>query len=676
MSAWTPLIGRRNSMRGRIAALLCSPYDTWSPARLLEHFQTRTGIDYFPIVDPDETRADRIEALLDDRFTFNGETHQLATPIDWLANPSADIEWHILLHKFYYAVGLGLRFEETEEERYIQKWMALTDSWISAVPPGFIAPDVTGRRVQNWIYANYYFVTRVRSRLLDQAFYCRFLISLHAQVEYLVDNLAPARNHRTIGLWSIFLASVVFPEFRAAERWQRFALTGLERNVADDLLADGVQCELSTDYHHLVLRNFLCVRRLAHLNDIRLSPATDRALQRALEFSMHVHNPRGEVPSFSDGDVRHFGSLLHEGAEHFDRPDLRYAATSGREGSVPAERTRVFPQSGYVTVRSGWGTTRPFRDEHHLVFDCGPLGAGNHGHLDLLSFELAANGERLVVDPARYTYNEAGDVNWRAMFRGTSAHNTVLVDGRDQAAYGPGPKGKWKVRGAGAQHELRSVVTGDDFDYLHGIARSTEYDAVHERRIFFVSPEYWIVSDVLTSATRHRYEVLFHLDAAAAGEVSLEACPDGGLVQVPGLALAACGPAGTEVSVDTGFVSRRYGHKVAAPVIRVTANATCAVFHTVLLPRRAGRTRVAVTPLAAAPLDVGLATRPAHAAAIRLDDGHQVRTDHWFFADSPPGQAWRVADRVVTGPFEFLRGGVAGTSRRLHAAAGRTITTG
>ena len=35
-------------------------------------------------------------------FEFNGETHALPAPIDWLSNPSSDIEWHILLHKFYY----------------------------------------------------------------------------------------------------------------------------------------------------------------------------------------------------------------------------------------------------------------------------------------------------------------------------------------------------------------------------------------------------------------------------------------------------------------------------------------------------------------------------------------------------------------------------------------------
>jgi hypothetical protein len=41
------------------------------------------------------------------------------------------------------------------------------------------------------------------------------------------------------------------------------------------------------------------------------------------------------------------------------------------------------------------------------------------------------------VDPGRYTYSEAGEVNWRVHFRGTAAHNTVCVDGRNQTRYAP-----------------------------------------------------------------------------------------------------------------------------------------------------------------------------------------------------------------------------------------------
>jgi uncharacterized heparinase superfamily protein len=263
-------------------------------------------------------------------------------------------------------------------------------------PPGFIAADVTGRRVQNWIYALHGLVLDTpRPAPLDPAFWRRLLHSLHEQVEFLCAHLTPKRNHRTIELLAIFLAGVVFPEFERAAAWRAFALDGTLANVQADLLPDGVHCELSTDYHHLALRNWLLVRTLAADNGHAVPDGFDRALERALEFSLHVHQPGGSMPSLSDGDVRGFLPLLALGASLFGREDLRHVATLGREGAPPALRVAHFPDAGYHVVRSDWDSPLA----QHLVFDCGPLGEGNHGHFDALSFELAGFGRPLVVDP-------------------------------------------------------------------------------------------------------------------------------------------------------------------------------------------------------------------------------------------------------------------------------------
>lgn len=51
-----------------------------------------------------------------------------------------------------------------------------------------------------------------------------------------------------------------------------------------------------------------------------------------------------------------------------------------------------------------------------------------HAQADCLSFELAVDGERVVVDPGTTTYEGPQ----RAWERSTMAHNTVTVDGQDQ----------------------------------------------------------------------------------------------------------------------------------------------------------------------------------------------------------------------------------------------------
>ena len=560
---------------------LREPYAQLDAEALLAHFRARSNVRYFPVPDANETTRDRIDAICAGSFEFNGERHQLPGVVDWLANPSTDVEWHILLHKFYYAVGLGMAWAETRDRRYADRWAELIDGWIAVTPPGFIAVDVAGRRVQNWIYAYHYFVETDASAPIDPQFHMRLLASIEQQVEHICANLTPKRNHRTLELYAVFLAGAVFPEFARAADWRRFGIEELARNIEADLLPDGVHCELSTDYHHLVVKNYLCARRVAQLNGIAVPAALDAGLQRALEFSMYVHKPDGVVPSLSDGDARGFLELLRQGHELYGREDFLYVASGGSAGRAPSQqRLARFASSGYSIVRSGWGTAaRHYADEHYLVFDCGPLGEGNHGHFDCLSFELAANGRSLVVDPGRYTYSEAGDVNWRVHFRSTASHNTVLVDGLNQTRYAPkkvadGTRhatGSVRHRIAGPAPEARLEAAVDDGTHVHlcGSARSNEYDAAHTRHILFAFGEYWIVADRLEAPGVHRYTQRFQLGPDAGAALQVERADGTLAVHSDGLTLAFPERADVACRVQPSWVSFEYGSRLAAPAVCV-----------------------------------------------------------------------------------------------------------
>jgi hypothetical protein len=655
---------------------LRAPFDAYSPEALLEHFAARPHVRFFAVVDEGETRREKIDAVLDNRFELNHETHRLPAPIDWTTNPSTDREWHILLHKFYYAVGLGKAYRETGDRRYAEQWVALTDSWIAATPPGFIAADVTGRRLQNWIYAYHYFVAEGGGAPIPADFHARFLASLAEQVAFLRDNLAAARNHRSLELYAIFLAGVAFPEFADAAAWREFALPEIGRNMESDLLPDGVQCELSTDYHHLVLKSYLCTRRLAALNGIAVPAEMDRLLEKALEFSMHVHNPAGVVPSFSDGDARGFAELLLQGWELFGREDLRYVATAGRHGTAPSARSAAFPAGGYYVVRSGWGEGAcAYRDEQHLVFDCGPLGAGNHGHFDCLSFELFALGRPLVVDPGRFTYDESGETNWRARFRSTAFHNTVTVDGLNQTRYerpaGPEHRDgrrspRHKVAGPAPAHHLVERVAEEGFDLLHGRAVSHEYDAVHERRIFFVRSTYWVVVDRLTARREHLYEAHFHLGERAWGETTLSEVDGTRILVSPRLLIAQEKKDGVALLVGEGAVSHRYGEKRAAPVVRVCARAREATFVTVLLPFREPPPRLLVREM---PVDEAAgAAAEAHAFAISVG----AERDLLFFGGRD-GREYRFDGLGFRGRYLVARTSASGAIEQAHTHPGARL---
>ena len=663
------------------------PYCDWTPDEILAHYKARTGIRYFPVLDKEQTTRAMIENILVNRFDFTGESYQLPPNFDWTVNPSQDVEWLIMFHKFYYAVGLGAAYHETKDQRYIEKWMELTSSWIETVPIAFPTGDAVGRRVQNWIFAHYYFVTIDETSCLSEEFYLTFLASIYRQVNHLRNHLTPARNHRTIELSAIFLAAVVFPELQGADTWLAFAKEELLRNIHTDLLTDGVHCELSTDYHHVVLKNYLGVRRLALLNNIAIPEETDALIRKGLEFASYVHKPDGLIPSLSDGDTGSYLDVLADGYDLYKDDALLYVASGGQRGTPPACRSKGFPEGGYYVLRSGWGNgLEPFEDARYLVFDCGPLGRGNHGHLDLLSFEMAAYGRSLIVDPGRYVYDESGETNWRVLFRGTSYHNTVQVDKMNQTRC-CFDKTRFKIKGPEPEHRLKLFSSASGYDYVHGVARSHEYPVVHERKIFFPWLEYWVVSDVLLASEAHQYDLLFHLAPEAWQQVTVETSPESLAVLAPNLIIAQ--PAGTQdafsaeqPAIENGYVSPTYGVKHVAPIVRFTRRAATTTYHTVLYPYRMKRPRVAVAELPVDHSGRSCPPKEAFALSITITGDRGSYTDTYFDGASGNQEGlYRFGNFTYDGALLCLRQdgdghivSVQGQTGAVVYVAGRKIT--
>jgi hypothetical protein len=397
----------------------------------------------------------------------------------------------------------------------------------------------------------------------------------------------------------------------------------------------------------------------------------DCLLRKALEFAKYIHKPDGWAPALSDGDVQSFLAVLKEGYLAFGDEELLYVATQGEQGRPPSVCSRLFPASGYAVLRSGWGDSgEPFADERYLVFDCGPLGAGNHGHLDLLNIEAAAYGQSLLVDPGRYTYFEPhptlGEPNWRARFRGTEAHNTVLVDGKNQTRY-EFQKTRFRITGLAPDHELKAFVSGSTYDFLHGIAKSHEYPVVHERKILFVRPEYWVISDFLYPIDNfagnmlvagdaldiHTYDLRFQLSASAYGKVTTQKVGDTHLVNAPYLVMAQPWSPTMDVMVEDSFVSPIYGVKHPAPRVRYSRQGGVVVFHTIVYPYRAVRPDVQVRSLPVRCDGRLCALNEASALEITIRQAGCIFIDLYFTA-GPQGQPPYTFANVVCSDTLYL----------------------
>ncbi|MEA2385108.1 MAG: hypothetical protein QOH72_5079 [Solirubrobacteraceae bacterium] len=517
------------------------------------------------------------------RFTNAGETVDVGTEPDWVgAALPEDREWRIEWTKFYFGLDLAHAFAETGESRFLDAWQRLVASYLRQVPPGEgldDTSDVAARRVQNWVYAWAAFAAAPGFPGLRDGLDRELLDGIREHVAFIRENLTAERNHRTLELYAVLVVALALPQVDADGALLALATEELHANLLADVRPDGVHREQSTHYHCIALRSFLGARENARRFGLTLPAGFDAHLARACEFAMHSHRPDGSIPALSDSDTGSYGDLLALAADLLEREDFRYAATGGAAGTPPQRRWPSFPHGGYHVQRSGWGDRgRALRDERFLIFDCGPLGDGGHGHYDLLNVEIAADGRALVLDPGRFTYDER-DPNLRHWFKGTAAHNTVVVDGLDQTPYRRGKPRKGTI----ARGRLVERHGAPGLDLLHGEATSTCYDAVHRRRVAFVSDQYWVIEDRLAADTPHRYDLRFHLAPDAWERVEVTRVGGGFVVRAPGVALLVAGAA--EPAIEPGWIAPEYGVRHRAPVVSIVAEgAADATFTTLVAP--------------------------------------------------------------------------------------------
>jgi hypothetical protein len=297
------------------------------------------------------------------------------------------------------------------------------------------------------------------------------------------------------------------------------------KEVRAQVCKDGVHGERTTHYHRVIAGELLELLLLLDNNQLSAPPDITQAVQRMMEFERWVIKPDGTPPLLSDSaleDTYLRLSASRGGPLFFNRPELssperppgeaeiwRLGArrmTAVREaplGPLPLH-SRAFADGGYFIMRQGDAVDSPY-----LVFDCGPFGyppVPSHGHADALSFELYAHGQTVLVDPGIYSTHLGA--HWRNFFRGTRAHNTVVVDGLDQSEL----LDVWRVDRQ-AQTVLHHWMSRTHFDFVDGSHDGYERlrePINHRRQIFFAKPDYWIVVDWLSGQGKHCFDLYYH----------------------------------------------------------------------------------------------------------------------------------------------------------------------
>jgi hypothetical protein len=297
--------------------------------------------------------------------------------------------------------------------------------------------------------------------------------------------------------------------------------------------------QFSTDLYGMVLA----------LLDLRKSSVPEKirhVFARSCEFLSEFRNSiDGRLPPIGDGEHEYALSS----SMHFVHPTKMHA---------PGLTT--FHLSGYSIIRG--------RRNEKAIFDHGALGIApryTHGHADALSLFLQVGAHDVLIDPGTYTFT--GHEEWRRYFRGTRAHNTVTIDGLDQALQ----EGSLAWSLPFDTHLVYKDETPEG--KITVIARHYGYKdrvgVTHLRGISYEPPGSWMIWDWLTGTGTHHVELNWHLGCRPIpvdGGYRLEGCDPPLLLTVEGGTDTLC-----EGSVQPigGWASNQYGSKHPVTTLRV-----------------------------------------------------------------------------------------------------------
>ncbi len=452
------------------------------------------------------------------------------------------------------------------ESWFVQNPYCRGINWTSALEVAFRALSWT------WVY---YFV----GSNLPAEFRERWMQQLYRHGAYLQNNLSLyfSPNTHLIGeSLALHALGLFFSGAPCASGWEKAGGKLMQDQLVRQVGKDGSHFEHSTYYHVYALDMFLLHAVLARSGGGYLE-----TIARMAEYLHAVTGPARELPFLGDDDG---GRLFHPYGprELFPRATLGTASllcgrpewlVDNKELAIQAAwwigpavltqsphagnwRSKLFADAGLAIMTDG---------ETQAIVETAGFGSGSagHSHADVLSLVVRQAEREILIDPGTYTY--VGDASWRDWFRGTSAHNTITVDGLNQAT--AAGVFRWTHP---PQAEILCWKTDATRDLLQAECRFAGF--THSRRIEFCKPHLLLIEDEVTGPPgEHVVEQFWHLGSP---EARSNVIPEG------------------VADLQEGWRSRVFGEKHRIPVLHVSRRCQLPVrFRTRIDLRSAGHSR-------------------------------------------------------------------------------------
>lgn len=384
--------------------------------------------------------------------------------------------WNYNLQYLEFLIPLAVNYQRTGDEKYYFKWKEWIESWLARPSKDSFEPYPISMRIPNLLICMELLKEKFHGTEMEKMLYT----SIYRQYRYLLytQEKGLLANHYFENLKAIVISSLLFQEPDIYYRYFDLLL----KEIDEQILPDGIHYERSLMYHKIILEDLLRIHQALdsgqHAQDAeKLLPAI------RLMTSAMINLERGfrRTPLFNDA-----GNNVSK-----DKISLLRVM----EKICGSEKTikKKFEAAGYYKLD---------RDKVSLLFDCGEIGPSymsGHAHCDCLSFEMAVDGRELFVNSGTGQYQGS----LRAFFRGTAAHNTVMIDNREQSEL-------WGEHRAARR--LRKVKAEAGENILTGQFQSYQGD-VFRRSLKWIKGKTLIITDDLKAheTGRHISKQFLHL---------------------------------------------------------------------------------------------------------------------------------------------------------------------
>src|SRR2546422_1274119 len=373
----------------------------------------------------------------------------------------------------------------------------------------------------------------------------------------------------------------------------------IEAEMAQHVYEDGGDYEASTGYQVLVTQLFTTALLLMRTE--RSAPATPAFVERLrmmFRFLNTVASASGELPQVGDCDdgrtelqvddlqqmilypvaernslrVSHLlglgqrlfgeGEGAHDDAAWYGLTDLtRIPYAEPKVTPCSVDPIKVLPKSGIGVLRHGSAELLFF------AIPNGIFGKGSHTHNDKLSFVLRVGGQEVLCDSGTGCYTR--DIATRNRFRGTVAHNTLLIDGTEQNRIDPGPLGLFILGDEAAVSQIQQGRGARGCFLRASHSGYCSLGVTHARTIHVVDGERtFVIEDQLEGDGVHDFE--FNLQLAPNRSAEVAAAENGIVCRILGdrqVQLTVNGPTRLQGSARPSLISTTYG--VTASAVRV-----------------------------------------------------------------------------------------------------------